>query len=107
MERKSLTSGVMLERGDHQTGVPKGCCARMKTVIMENLLLVTTMTGVFLGFGVGFAVRETHPSESALMWIGKYTFDPSGRGISLINLCLSSNRFMRNTHIKETLSVTK
>lgn len=43
---------------------------RLKNIIMENLLLFTTIIGVVLGFIVGFAVREAEPSENARMWLG-------------------------------------
>lgn len=71
MEKESLTTGKALQREDDASEKEESCLGKVKRVLMENLLLVTTMLGVFLGFVVGFAVRETHPSESALMWLGK------------------------------------
>ncbi|XP_052782586.1 excitatory amino acid transporter-like [Mya arenaria] len=45
-------------------------CARIIAVVKENALLVLTLVGVALGIGLGFAVRETNPSDTALMWLG-------------------------------------
>jgi len=43
---------------------------KLKRMLSNNLLLFLTIAGVFIGFGSGFAIRETHPTEDALMWIG-------------------------------------
>ena len=37
--------------------------------LRQNLLLVLTVTGVFLGFIVGFIVRIFKPSEEVIMFI--------------------------------------
>ncbi|XP_078334175.1 excitatory amino acid transporter 1-like [Crassostrea virginica] len=41
-----------------------------RSVLKSNLLVILTMVGVGLGFGVGFLAREFNPSPDALMWIG-------------------------------------
>ncbi|XP_050403240.2 excitatory amino acid transporter [Patella vulgata] len=38
--------------------------------IKHNLLLILVLLGVIAGFGIGFGVRLTHPSESVLLWTG-------------------------------------
>ncbi|XP_033753486.1 excitatory amino acid transporter 1-like [Pecten maximus] len=39
-------------------------------VVKDNLLVVTTLLGVAVGFAIGFGVRETKPSDDDLMWLG-------------------------------------
>ncbi|KAK7090285.1 hypothetical protein V1264_010100 [Littorina saxatilis] len=41
-----------------------------KTLAKENAVLLLTLLGVVLGFAIGFGVRELHPSDDAIMWIG-------------------------------------
>lgn len=38
--------------------------------VKRNLLLLLTVVGVIVGFGIGFGVRPAKPSDTALMWIG-------------------------------------
>ncbi|OWF50777.1 putative sodium-dependent excitatory amino acid transporter glt-3 [Mizuhopecten yessoensis] len=40
------------------------------SVIKDNLLVVTTLLGVGVGFAVGFGVRATNPTDDDLMWLG-------------------------------------
>ena len=47
---------------------------KLQNVILDNLLLFTTILGVGIGFIIGLAVREANPSESALMWLGKEAY---------------------------------
>ena len=46
---------------------------KIKQNISDNLLLYLTLIGAFLGFIIGFAVRESMgvPSKDTLMWLGK------------------------------------
>ncbi|KAK3580084.1 hypothetical protein CHS0354_001218 [Potamilus streckersoni] len=44
----------------------EGCVRFLK----KNLLLLLTIFGVVLGFALGFSVREAHPSETVIMWLG-------------------------------------
>ncbi|XP_069133835.1 putative sodium-dependent excitatory amino acid transporter glt-3 isoform X2 [Argopecten irradians] len=39
-------------------------------VVKDNLLVVTTLLGVAVGFAIGFGVRATNPSDDDLMWLG-------------------------------------
>lgn len=39
--------------------------------VKHNSLLILTLVGVIVGFGIGFGVRTSNPSDTALMWIGK------------------------------------
>ena len=39
--------------------------------VKRNLLLLLTVVGVIVGFGIGFGVKPAKPSDTALMWIGK------------------------------------
>lgn len=45
---------------------------KIKTVLINNLLLVLTLVGVVMGFLIGFGARQTNPTENALMWLGMY-----------------------------------
>ena len=42
--------------------------------VQRNLLLLLTIVGVLVGFGIGFGVRPTNPSTTAIMWIGTYRY---------------------------------
>ena len=42
--------------------------------VKRNLLLITTLIGVVVGFGIGFGVRPYQPTDTSLMWIGKILF---------------------------------
>ena len=44
--------------------------SKLKGVVTNNLLLFSTIAGVLVGFGLGFAIRETEPTEDTLMWVG-------------------------------------
>ena len=44
---------------------------RVLVHLRRNLLLLLTVLGVIVGFGIGFGVRPSKPSDTALMWIGK------------------------------------
>lgn len=39
-------------------------------IVKGNLLLLLTLLGVFLGIGIGFVVRASSPSSTALLWLG-------------------------------------
>ncbi|XP_046381640.1 excitatory amino acid transporter-like [Haliotis rufescens] len=43
---------------------------KVKLFVRRDALLLLTIAGIVVGFGVGFGVRELHPSKDALMWIG-------------------------------------
>ena len=51
---------------------------KLRSKIKENLLLLLTLCGVLVGFGLGFGLRRYELSDSGLMWLGKYmyTFEP-------------------------------
>lgn len=71
MESDRLTTGEKVateETIDSKCGL---ILYKIKKWMLDNLLLVLTLVGVILGFVVGFGFREAHPSEDALMWIGK------------------------------------
>ncbi|WAR27250.1 EAA3-like protein [Mya arenaria] len=55
-------------------------CALITSVVKENALLVLTLVGVSLGIGLGFAVRETNPSDTTLMWLGTASLEPRANG---------------------------
>ena len=57
MEMDSLT-------GSKKPSNCQGC-------VKQNLLLLSTIVGVSMGFVVGFSVRPARPSEDTLMWLGK------------------------------------
>ena len=40
--------------------------------VRENLLLLTTICGVILGFGLGFLLRQCKLTDQGLMWLGMY-----------------------------------
>lgn len=44
--------------------------AKVITCLRREALLLLTLLGVCLGFGIGFAIREADPSDDTLMWIG-------------------------------------
>ncbi|XP_053405000.1 excitatory amino acid transporter-like [Mercenaria mercenaria] len=72
MEKAHLTNGhaVFMHDTYRKSSTCRRTCRKIKNVILNNLLLFSTILGVGVGFIVGFAVRETHPSENALMWLG-------------------------------------
>lgn len=74
MEISPLSTGETIRFADEREHGSLGerILRKIKSAILNNLLLLFTLLGVGLGFVVGFAVREIHPSESALMWLGKY-----------------------------------
>ncbi|KAL3846710.1 hypothetical protein ACJMK2_017677 [Sinanodonta woodiana] len=47
-----------------------GCRQKCFGHVQNNLLLILTMSGVVLGFALGFGIREAKPSSDQLMWIG-------------------------------------
>ena len=49
---------------------------RILSHVRRNLLLITTLIGVVVGFGIGFGVRPYRPTDTSLMWIGKILFQP-------------------------------
>lgn len=62
----SLNDDVIVEPFDRrQMFLPK-----VKLFLRGNLMLFLTMTGIIVGFALGFGIRELHPSKNALMWIG-------------------------------------
>ncbi|XP_052782346.1 excitatory amino acid transporter-like [Mya arenaria] len=71
-ETSSLTTGQPVHHASSGPREPmaKRACLRVVKGLMDNLLLFTTLFGVIFGFVLGFAVRPSHPSEEALMWIG-------------------------------------
>ncbi|WAR28105.1 EAA2-like protein [Mya arenaria] len=88
-ETSSLTTGQPVHHASSGPREPmaKRACLRVVKGLMDNLLLFTTLFGVIFGFVLGFAVRPSHPSEEALMWIGAAALDPKANGkISLIAL---------------------
>jgi len=48
--------------------------AKCLQIVKANLLVLLTLIGAAIGFMIGIAVRNTHPTESTLMWIGKLTY---------------------------------
>ena len=48
---------------------------RIWSHVKHNLLLFLTIFGVTVGFGIGFGVRPSNPSDTVLMWIGKPNSD--------------------------------
>lgn len=44
--------------------------AKCLEIVKANLLVLLTLIGAAVGFLIGIAVRNTHPTESTLMWIG-------------------------------------
>ena len=73
MEKSSLTTGLpVTHSADRKRASRRGRWWRKFVKgLLDNMLLVSTIVGVFVGFGLGFAVRTTHPSEDALMWLGE------------------------------------
>lgn len=43
---------------------------KLRSKIKENLLLLLTLCGVLVGFGLGFGLRRYELSDSGLMWLG-------------------------------------
>lgn len=74
MEKESLTNGNAVRSNSvgemKNTSKFRNVLARIKTVIMNNLLLVLTLLGVVLGYFIGFGTRKTNPTKNALMWLG-------------------------------------
>ena len=53
--------------------------ARLLRVFRKNLLVLLTVVGVVVGLAVGFGIRETIPSQDAILWIGEC--------VSVLSLC--------------------
>ena len=47
------------------------CASKVCRILKSHVLIISTVTAAFLGFGFGFAIRQAHPSQNALIWIGK------------------------------------
>ena len=47
------------------------CYNKMGWCLKKNLLMVFTLTGIILGFIIGFTTRLTNPSDLIILWIGK------------------------------------
>lgn len=45
-------------------------CERVHEKLKDNLLLILTIGGVCLGFGLGFGLRRQELSDSGQMWLG-------------------------------------
>ena len=43
----------------------------LRIVLRQNALVILTLFGVILGFGLGFGVRPLELSDTGLMWLGK------------------------------------
>ncbi|XP_052784566.1 excitatory amino acid transporter 1-like isoform X4 [Mya arenaria] len=52
------------------TGTNHCCSGKFGRCLKREALLLTTLVAVGLGIGIGFAVRTSGPSATALMWIG-------------------------------------
>ena len=50
-------------------GVLRG---KVKGHLVRNLLIYLTLIGVALGLGIGFALRPVTPSQSVLVWLGRF-----------------------------------
>ncbi|KAL4220663.1 Solute carrier 1 (high affinity aspartate glutamate transporter) [Mactra antiquata] len=68
-EKATLTDGTKMKE-EKSTSCGRKFVQKLKTMILNNLLLVLTLLGVVLGFCLGFGVRITYPSENTLMWLG-------------------------------------
>ncbi|XP_041379251.1 excitatory amino acid transporter 1-like [Gigantopelta aegis] len=43
---------------------------KVKGYFRKDVLMILTLTGIILGFALGFGIRELHPSKDAIMWMG-------------------------------------
>lgn len=49
---------------------PARCTSGVGRILKQHALIISTVIGALAGTGFGFGIRETHPSEAALVWIG-------------------------------------
>lgn len=50
--------------------MPKGR-EKCLEIVKANLLVLLTLVGAAIGFIIGVIVRNTNPTDSTLMWVGK------------------------------------
>ena len=43
-------------------------------LLKQNALMILTLCGVILGFGLGFGLRRYELSDTGLMWLGNIVF---------------------------------
>ena len=70
MEAQPLMNGKNLPVNTTENG-EKRVCQTLPEKLKDNLLLILTLCGVCLGFGLGFGLRQHGLSESGLMWLGR------------------------------------
>lgn len=68
MEAQPLMNGTKFP--DTSESREKSVCSTFSEKLKDNLLLILTLCGVCLGFGLGFGLRQHGLSESGLMWLG-------------------------------------
>ncbi|KAJ8309688.1 hypothetical protein KUTeg_011553 [Tegillarca granosa] len=59
-----------LSKDENKTLLQKFSVKRIGGILCDNLLLILTLCGILVGFCIGFGIRELHPTEDALTWIG-------------------------------------
>ena len=73
MEAQPLMNATNAPVNTEQNGEKKAC-ENLSEKLKDNLLLILTLGGVCLGFGLGFGLRQHGLSESGLMWLGMYPY---------------------------------
>ena len=57
--------------GSKSTNPKNSIGGKIRRGLRHNALLLVTLCGVILGFGLGFGFRQHELSELGLMWLGK------------------------------------